>query len=636
MADCLAVDCGRDPPTIAPAPRDYAGVDLMAHDFDSLLRAMFDQLPQLAPDWHDRSEADQGMVLMELFAYAGDQLSYLQDRVALEGFLRTATQYESVRKLLRLVDYTMDPGSAGEAPVLFEVEGNAPLFLPRGFAIATAPTDANGTNQAADLVIYETLEHALLLPAISRVALSVDAPSSIDRRQAVFAANLNGAVQVGDRLLLQQADTGNPQADAALAPAGEWVEVIGAVFGANTTLTFAEPLVANYSAAGNPAHGVAPARLYGNAVLATHGVSHRLDVIGTGAAAQAIELELAPITQVTDADGVASAALSVAVDGVHWIEVEDFVDSEAADRHYRVSRANSGHVTLRFGDGERGAAPTAGARVVVRYRIGNGATGQVAAGRLKVFDKTVQFQHPSQKINRARNPFPAHGARDPEPLERARLMGPYQLRIQNRAVVPADYETSIAAGVKVGTRRFTPVQSKARFRNTGSWNTAFVSVDMPDRQPLAATPGLRKAFEALLAARKMVGLDVRVEDARYCALHIALRVEVAAAHFARDVRAAVERTLVGPLAHGTPFFGAGRFRFGQPVFLSDLYAVVGAIEGVRSVAVTRFKRLGDRYPDSEAAGVIRVGALEVARCDNDPAATHHGVLFIRTHGGKEG
>jgi len=50
VADCLTVDCGREPPTPTPTPRSYAGVDLMAHDYDSLLRAMLDQLPQLRPN----------------------------------------------------------------------------------------------------------------------------------------------------------------------------------------------------------------------------------------------------------------------------------------------------------------------------------------------------------------------------------------------------------------------------------------------------------------------------------------------------------------------------------------------------------------------------------------------------------
>jgi hypothetical protein len=117
---------------------------------------------------------------------------------------------------------------------------------------------------------------------------------------------------------------------------------------------------------------------------------------------------------------------------------------------------------------------------------------------------------------------------------------------------------------------------------------------------------------------------------------IGLPVEVESAHFAPDVRRAVEEALVGPVAQGTAFFGAGRFHFNQAVYLSDLYQAVSCIEGVNSVAVTRLKRLGDRYPDNEAQGFIPVGSLEVARCDNDAAHPENGVLFVRTFGGKEG
>lgn len=630
MADCLALDCGREPLVSLPAPRSYAGIDGMAHDYDSLLRALLDRLPQLAPEWHDRSEADLGMVLLELFAYAGDQLCYLQDRVALEGFVRTASQYESLRKLLRLVDYSIDLGRSGETLALFEVQGIAPLFLPRGFALASAALDT------PDVVVYETDVDAVLYPAISRVALAADAPSSIDRRQALFAADLTGAVTVGDRLLLQAFDSGAVQADATQAGSGEWVEVAGAAFGVTTTLTFSQPLQADYLALGDPANGIAPARLYGNVVAASHGCSQRLEVLGTGVAAQAIELELAPLTQLADSDGVSHSVLDVAIDGVAWVEVEDFIDSAPADPHFRLARHNDGMVTVRFGDGVRAMVPPDGARIVIDFRIGSGSAGQVAAGRLQVFDRSRLFQHPSQKIVRTRNPFPASNARDPESLQQARLLGPHQLRKQNRAVVAADYQAALAAGVSVGAQRYVPVQTKARVRASGSWNTAVVSVDMPDRQPLAATPGLRAAFETLLGQYKMAGMDVQVQDARYVALHIGLLVDVAPAHFARDVRTAVEHALVGPLIDGMPFFGAGRFGFGQPVYLSDLYAVVTAVAGVQSVAVTRYKRLGDRYPDSESDGAIPVGSLQIARCDNDPAATQNGVLLIRTCGGKEG
>jgi hypothetical protein len=618
--DCLAVDCGRAEPATLARPRSYAGIDLMAYDFDSLLRAMLDQLPRLAPDWADRSESDLGMVLLELFAYAGDQLGYLQDRVALEGYLRTATQVESARKLLRLIDYSIDPGCAAQAHVLFECTGIAPLFIATGFALRTR---AVGDAQP---VIYETVEDAVLYPALSVVALSTDAPSSADGKQAVLQANLVGSLQPGAWLLFQQGDT------------REWAQVATAVFAlASSTVTLVQPLAQRYTAAADPAHGVPAATVHGNRVRATHGASQQLKQTGTGNPAQCVALELAPLTWMFDeAQQQAVAALSVTVDGEAWVQVEDFLDSDAAVRHYRVTRDNQGYLTIHFGDGMFGAVPAEGSIIVLRYRVGIGKAGHVTSDALTQFDTTLKFPHPSQKITRTRNPLPATGPRDPQPLQQAKLLGPAQLRVQNRAVVPEDFERVLAAGVRLNGQLVAPLQSLARIRHTGSWNTAIVSVDMPDRRPLSQTPGLRQALEAALRGKKMAGLDVRVEDARYCALHIALHIDVHPEHFARDVRQTVEQALIGPLAGGSAFFGAGRFRFGQAVYLSDLYGAVMAVQGVRAVAVTRFKRLGDRYPDDEARGFIAVGALEVARCDNNPAAAELGVLRMRTRGGKEG
>ena len=70
--------------------------------------------------------------------------------------------------------------------------------------------------------------------------------------------------------------------------------------------------------------------------------------------------------------------------------------------------------------------------------------------------------------------------------------------------------------------------------------------------------------------------------------------------------------------------------------MSDLYSVVLKVEGVRYITAKRFKRLGDRYLDHSRDGVIDVGPLEIARCDNDPAHPENGVIFLKMCGGKEG
>lgn len=619
MADCLAVDCGRAEQAAPPAPRSYEGIDGSAHDYDSLLRLLLDHMSRLAPDWAERSSADLTQVLLELAAYAGDQLSYLQDRVALEGFLRTATQRESVRRHLRLIDATLDPGFCAQSHVVFGCTGAFPLFLPAGFAITTA---AQGDEAA---VVYETAHDAVLHPALSSVALSVDAPSSADSLQAVLAADLSASLTAGQWLLFEQ----STDADATR----EWAQVDSVVFAATTTtVTLKSPLAAGYTAGS--------ARVQGNRVRATHGRSQTQTQTGTGAANQSLALEESPLIWLWDAAAQQSVStLRVSVDGAAWTEVEDFLDATAASQVYTVSTDNRGQVSVYFGDGTRGATPAKDSRIEASYRVGDDSVaahlaGQVGPNALTAFEDRA-FADISQSVTDVRNPFASQAPRPPQTLGQAKLLGPATLREQTRAVVPADYEALLMQGVQVGASGalVKPLAVRARITHTGSWHTVVASVDLPGRTPLATTPGLRAAFEAQLAAYKMAGLDVRVEDARYCPLHLSLRIEVGAQQFARDVRDAVTHAL---LTAPKALLAAGQLGFGAALYVSDLYAVVSRVPGVLSVAVTRFKRLGDRYPDSEALGYIEVGELEIARCDNDPEHPENGVLTVRSCGGREG
>ena len=87
-------------------------IDYLARDYDSFRQALVNLIPAKLPEWTDRSEADFGIVLLELNAYMADILSYYQDRIANEAFLGTAQERASVIQHLRLIGYEM----AGAAP----------------------------------------------------------------------------------------------------------------------------------------------------------------------------------------------------------------------------------------------------------------------------------------------------------------------------------------------------------------------------------------------------------------------------------------------------------------------------------------------------------------------------------------
>ena len=73
------------------------------------------------PGWEGRQVADLGVMLAELFAHAGDQLSYHQDAVATEAYLATARRRVSVRRHARLVDYRLHDGCNARAWVVVSI-----------------------------------------------------------------------------------------------------------------------------------------------------------------------------------------------------------------------------------------------------------------------------------------------------------------------------------------------------------------------------------------------------------------------------------------------------------------------------------------------------------------------------------
>jgi hypothetical protein len=600
LLQCNNVDC-RVPPTPSQTviPRRAQSIDYMAKDYDSFLRAILDLIPSRIPGWQTRTEADLAMAMLELFAYVGDELSYYQDRVANEGFLDTAVEYDSVRRLLSLIDYKLDPGVA--AKVFLTVVTTGAKFVPKGFAVSTKAVDKHPA------IAFEVSQDRIIYPDLNQINLKTDVASYAT--QAVLDGEFDTFLAAGEWIRL---------VDNAGA---EWAQLQSPItFNTvqhTTTVTFQHPLVGNYAAA--------TTQILGNVLVATNGQSVEQIATGTGLANQQIELDFAPLTYVQTADGQVQSSLLVEVGGVTWDQVEDFIDSGPTDPHYAITRDNGGFITVGFGSRQQGRAPGVGETIVVRYRYGVGEDGLVAAGTI------TQFSDPDQLITSVSNPEPSFGARNPEDLATAKLVGPRTLRDQNRAVTADDYANALLQGVQEGGQTFTPLHAKAQFVWTGSWNTVIVSVDFADRQPLDTVPGREQALEDALNAKRLAGYDIKVEDARYAPLQVGLALHVKPDFFVKQVRQAVDQAL-GPAG----FFAPSHFGFGDPVRLSDLYAAVLKVEGVQYITMSHFKRLGDRYPDETAQGVIDIDPLEIARCDNDPAHPENGVLSLRTCGGIEG
>ncbi|CAG9170127.1 hypothetical protein LMG23992_01473 [Cupriavidus laharis] len=167
IAFSFKVECGADfdcaqapacPPDVGAKP----DIDYLAKDYQGFRRLMLDRLSLLVPGWSERSAADLGVMLVELLAYAADNLSYRQDAIANEAYLATARQRVSVRRHARLVDYLMHEGCNARAFVHFRVKGHD-VALAAGTPLLTHAPRLDPTVQPASPPLRDAIARGSLV-----------------------------------------------------------------------------------------------------------------------------------------------------------------------------------------------------------------------------------------------------------------------------------------------------------------------------------------------------------------------------------------------------------------------------------------------------------------------------------------
>lgn len=304
-----------------------------------------------------------------------------------------------------------------------------------------------------------------------------------------------------------------------------------------------------------------------------------------------------------------------------WRPVADLLAAGPTSEVFTVEMEEDGITTLRFGDGVHGRRPPAGETFTATYRTGTGATGNIGA------DAIGHILSSDSGTVRVRNPLPAAGGTEPEATERVREIAPAAFRTQQRAVIPDDYAEVARAAGRIQ-------QARAKPRWTGSWRTMTVTVDPEGGDVLDAGVGARVLRR--LDRFRMAGVDVAVHRPRHVPLEIELDVCVGPDYIAADVeQALLARLGTGLLPDGTlGLFHADSFTFGQPIWLSQVYGAVHSVQGVASVTVTVFRRLGESGGSDLAAGVIRLAFAELPRLANDRNFPERGVLTLVMRGGK--
>ena len=128
-------------------------------------------------------------------------LTFYQERIANEGYLRTATERQSILQLARAIGYELNPGVAANALLAFTVEDatGAPGFatLRAGVKVSSIPA-GNELPQT-----FETVEEATVRAEWNVLRPRTTAPQTLDvDATEVLLAGVANVIESGDGLLL--------------------------------------------------------------------------------------------------------------------------------------------------------------------------------------------------------------------------------------------------------------------------------------------------------------------------------------------------------------------------------------------------------------------------------------------------
>ena len=324
-----------------------------------------------------------------------------------------------------------------------------------------------------------------------------------------------------------------------------------------------------------------------------------------------------------------------------WTEVRDFASSTPGDRHYTIDsltgtvefgpliqepsrhvretkfRANEaklpvlGNYSTRLvGDidgtleKQYGSIPPKGAEIRMRcYRTGGGRQGNIESGTLKILKSAIPY------ISRVTNYQPARGGSDPESLNQAMLRAPQILRTRDRAVTKEDFEVlTLKAGQgSIARTLCLPVET------AGTVNVLVIPEAERNNlqeglspEALVLTASLRQQTLNYLNERKLLGVRIQLREPHYVGVAVTASIGLEPMYqndraedmIRQQLKIALYKFL-NPLTGGIE--GEG-WKFGRPVYISDIIALFQKIAGVRyigEVVLNSFYKQNDvwvRYP----------------------------------------
>ncbi len=187
-------------------PSNPPGLDALAYRvgthgrFNSALHVGLAAAPALRA-LSTRDASDPTIALLDSWAVVLDVLTFYQERIANEGFLRTATERRSILELARAIGYELRPGVAAGTSLAFTMDHVAGSPATVRLAVGTKAQSVPGQDEKPQ--IFETVEEIEARPewnALRPQCFVPSIPLKLGRKKIYLDGTATG-LRAGDALL---------------------------------------------------------------------------------------------------------------------------------------------------------------------------------------------------------------------------------------------------------------------------------------------------------------------------------------------------------------------------------------------------------------------------------------------------
>lgn len=238
-----------------------------------------------------------------------------------------------------------------------------------------------------------------------------------------------------------------------------------------------------------------------------------------------------------------------------------------------------------------GVKPTPGTTMFVKYRVGGGTNSNIGPNVLKTVNTVDMFINgPSDNVNRGvkqslivNNPLPAMGGKDEPSIDEIRYLIKYNYASQNRAVTIKDYQARIA----LMPGKFGVPFRNVAFEEQNKIVISLLSLDKDGKLTNKSTNTIKENIANYLSDYRLINDYVEIRDGKIFNLGFDIDLHV-------DKEIPRSQIIGEAIKVVGNYVDINKHEMGNSIYLSKLIEIINNINGVLNVIdIKVFNKVGE-------------------------------------------